>query len=102
MSNRYVVGEKSATGKTVTIPSKPSGRVSPVLTKPLKDYKPYVLLAKLQSKHGYWELSEEFADCLELPLHNIEQASPLADSTVCAFVSEELEEFMKNIECEYG
>lgn len=95
-----MVGEKQTTTSVNHKPSALSGRLSPILTKPLKDYQPFVDLARLQSRNGNWEQDERFAECVGLPLFSIQQASPLADNTVC--VSKDLEELMKGYKCDYG
>ena len=101
LSTRYVVGEKRSQSPNL-VSIQYSRRLSPVLTNPPKEYVPYVYLAKLQSKSGHWELNENFAECIGLPLYNLQQASPLADNSICESFSEELDEIMKRYRCEYG
>ncbi|XP_032233740.2 von Willebrand factor A domain-containing protein 5B1 isoform X2 [Nematostella vectensis] len=95
LSSRYVVGEKQSAAGTST--KTLGGRISPIHMKCLKEYKPFVMLANLQSSSGNWELDESFADCLGLTVDAIKRASPLADADVD--VGEELQGLLDKCDC---
>lgn len=100
LSTRLVIGEKRDPS-VVTLLSPTIGKPSPTIFKIVPEtWLGFVSLANLQSPSGYWELTESFAEIIDIPLNKLQEASPLADSTVG--ISDELKSLMSSDYCDYN
>ena len=99
ISTRFVVGERQETN-VVTVLSPLKKSTLPALKLVTEKCLGFVSLASLQSPSGHWDLTEPFAEILDIPLNKLQEASPLADSSVC--ISEELKPLMVSDHCEYN
>ena len=94
-----MVGEKQEPPVITCLPQA-TRAVSPALKLVPEKNLGFINLASLQSPFGYWDLTESFAEILEIPLGKLQEASPLADSSV--YVSEELRPLMDSDHCDYN